>query len=367
MGKEISYKKPTNYEFTREEVIQLVYKKRKKLLLFVLVALVIGIISVMLTPREYQSSAIIVPQISSSPSVNKKYSKIAALAGINLKTNESPSLLPTVYPIIISSTPFRKEILQTPLKFNGVEDTITLSYYLDNLKKTPFIDKVKKYTIGLPGLIINSLKSKPAVMATVAEDSTLNYLSARELSQFGFLEESVTINFNDIDGYIEVVGRMPEPIASAQLTKRVHELLQNYIIEYNIEKSQDELVYLEGRLEEAEKSFFSKRAIYGNYLDSNRNIISSYSQNRADQYKIEYELAHSIYAELSSQLETAKLQVKKDTPIFTIIKPVTVPVEPVSRNAIVTIGLCVFLGTVAALIVILFNYSKQFIRHYVSS
>ena len=72
MGKEISYKKPTNYEFTREEVIQLVYKKRKKLLLFVLVALVIGIISVMLTPREYQSSAIIVPQISSSPSVNKK-------------------------------------------------------------------------------------------------------------------------------------------------------------------------------------------------------------------------------------------------------------------------------------------------------
>ena len=366
MEKEISYNDTKKYTFTREEVIEVIYNKRKKLLFVILISMIIGVLIVLLTPRRYDTSVIIVPQISSSPTVNKKYSKIAALAGINLKTNESPSLLPTVYPIIISSTPFRKEILKTPLKLNGQKDTVTLSYYLTHLKKTPFIDKVKTYTIGLPGLIINSLKSDPVEIKNVVNDSTLNWLTPAEISQFGFLDEAVRINFNDIDGYIEVVGSMPEPLASAQLTKRVHELLQTYIINYNVEKSIDELLYLEGRLEEAEENFFSKRAIYGSYLDRNQNMISSYSQNRADQYKIEFELAYSIYSELSSQLESTKLQVKKDTPIFTIIKPVTVPVEPASRGSLTIMVLSLLIGITIGLIWILFRYSI-FFKHYFAS
>ena len=165
----------------------------------------------------------------------------------------------------------------------------------------------------------------------------------------------------------EVTGKMPEAIASAQLTKTVHELLQNYIINYNIEKSQDELTYLEGRLEEAEDNFFSKRATYGEYLDRNKNITSSYSQNRANQYKNEYELVYSLYSELSSELENAKLQVKKDTPVFTIIKPVTVPLEPLSRGGLLIMGLFVFIGTTVGLVWIFFRYSILFMKYYFSS
>ena len=366
MEEEISYNDIKDYKFTREEVIQIGYSKRKKLLFFVLVAMVIAVFIILITPREYESSVIIVPQIGASPGVNKKYSKIAAMAGIKLKTNENLSLLPTLYPIIVSSTPFRKEILQTPLKLNGKKDVVPLSDYLAQRKK-PFIDKVENYTLGLPGLIINSFISKPAAVKYEIADSTLQWLTPREISQFSFLDDAINIKYNDIDGYVEVIGKMPEAIASAQLTKAVHELLQNYIINYNIEKSKDELLYLEGRLEEAENNFFMKRATYGEYLDRNKDIVSSYSQNRANQYKNEYELVYSLYSELSSELENTKLQVKKDTPVFTIIKPVTVPLQPLSRGGLIIMGLFTFIGATVGLIWIFFRYSMLFLRNYFSS
>ena len=38
-----------------------------------------------------------------------------------------------------------------------------------------------------------------------------------------------------------------------------------------------------------------------------------------------YNVANSIFNEMSKQLEQAKMQVKKDTPVFTIVQPVKVP------------------------------------------
>jgi hypothetical protein len=364
MSEETITKNYHKLHITREDVIRTLVIKRRVVLLFMVLFFIFSIVFLLLRTKEYTSSAIIIPQIDSSRGISQKYSKIAALAGINLKKGESLNILPTTYPIIISSTPFLKEMLQTPLTVQGQEGTVTLSYYLSEVKTTPFLDVLAKYTIGLPALILSNFKTNEQSDIGVKSDSTLYILNATELSQVGFVKNALTVNYNDIEGYVEVSGVMSKPMASAELTRAAHELLQKYIIEYNIQKSKDELDFIEGRMKEVERDFFAKREIVGNFKQRNLNIASSISKNKEEQYEFEYELAFSLYSDLAGQLESAKLQVKKDTPIFTIVKPVTLPNKSSSQSAVIIILVYLFLGGGLGIIWVLYRGFAKSVKDY---
>ena len=63
------------------------------------------------------------------------------------------------------------------------------------------------------------------------------------------------------------------------------------------------------------------------FVDKNINISSSLFQNKLSRIESEVNISASIVQQLASQVEQAKLQVNKDTPVFTTIKPVTIPFE----------------------------------------
>jgi uncharacterized protein involved in exopolysaccharide biosynthesis len=57
-------------------------------------------------------------------------------------------------------------------------------------------------------------------------------------------------------------------------------------------------------------------------------------------------ISESIVQQLASQVEQAKLQVNKDTPVFTTIKPVTIPFErSAPKRSLIVISFA-FLGLV---------------------
>lgn len=55
---------------------------------------------------------------------------------------------------------------------------------------------------------------------------------------------------------------------------------------------------------------------------------------------------YTIYSELAKQLEQAKIQVKQDTPVFTIIEPVSVPTNKSKPNRPMILFIWLFLGGV---------------------
>ncbi|GHC58353.1 Wzz/FepE/Etk N-terminal domain-containing protein [Ulvibacter litoralis] len=351
-----------------EDILLHIIKRRRFVIIFGICFFVLGLALAILSTKKYTSKAVIVPQMNSSQGVSKKYAKIASLAGINLNSGESSNILPTIYPLILSSAPFQKELLKTPLTIKGQDSTVSLTNYLSNIRKPSFLDKVKKYTIGLPGLLINSLKSKPKATASAGfrKDTTLFEFTPVEKGQIGFLDGAVEVKYNDLDGYIEIIGTLEEPLASAELAQRAYKLLEQYVIEYNIQKSKDELTYIQERFVEAEENFFEKRAKLGNYRERNQNLITTSAINRGEQYKIEYDLAYSIYSEISSEFESAKLQVKRDTPIFTVIKPVTVPTEPSYPNKLMIIIKTFFFGIAISIFILLYKYFKPYIKDYIN-
>jgi uncharacterized protein involved in exopolysaccharide biosynthesis len=82
------------------------------------------------------------------------------------------------------------------------------------------------------------------------------------------------------------------------------------------------------------------------FVDKNINISSSLFQNKLSRIESEVNISASIVQQLASQVEQAKLQVNKDTPVFTTIQPVTIPFQrsaPKRSSIVIVFG---FLGIV---------------------
>ena len=65
------------------------------------------------------------------------------------------------------------------------------------------------------------------------------------------------------------------------------------------------------------KNYKTKELVF---VDKNINISSSLFQNKLSRIESEVNISESIVQQLASQVEQAKLQVNKDTPVFTTIK-----------------------------------------------
>lgn len=338
---------------SNDQIIRTFWDKRKYILKVLLVFLVLGVVMAIFSPTKYISRTVILPQVSSPQGFGKKLGGFAKLVGINIGDNAKNEIFPTLYPVIAKSSPFRRQILNTNVN-KSLKDTVNIKDYLNTAKLKGPGDYVKEYTIGLPGKVMGMFRSDKGEQL-VLTDTTLFSYSKEEKRFLDYLEQNVSVSFNEVEGYIEIESIMPDPLPAAQLTKNVQELLQDYIIELNISKAKDELAYLEQRVKEADSVYKDIRDRFGYFRDRNKNYISSVTENRYEQLRTENELAYNVYSQLASQLESAKLQVKRDTPIFTILKPVTVPLEPAGPNKVLIIFTYLILGLLFSALVILFR------------
>ena len=82
------------------------------------------------------------------------------------------------------------------------------------------------------------------------------------------------------------------------------------------------------------------------FVDKNINISSSLFQNKLSRLDSEVNILETIVQQLASQVEQAKLQVNKDTPVFTTIQPVTIPYEKSAPKRSLIVIVFAFLGLV---------------------
>ena len=84
------------------------------------------------------------------------------------------------------------------------------------------------------------------------------------------------------------------------------------------------------------------------FKDQNLNITSSLYQNQLTRLESQFAVASSVFQEVAGQVEQAKIQVNKDTPIFMIIEPVSVPTKRSKPQRAMMVVICTFLGGVTA-------------------
>lgn len=306
----------------------------------------IGFFIAILTPKEFTTATTMVPQTSSGKQIGGNLSGLAAMAGINLGSMGSESgIAPTLYPQIISSIPFQKELLQTPLTIEGQKNKVTYADYYTNIHRPGVLGTLKKYTIGLPGVIIKAIKGKSENQFPSNENQLLS-VTNDEYELIKQLQDQVALDVHLKDGYVTLSANMPEAIASAELAKKAQELLQQYIIDYKVQKSKDQLHFIQERYNEKERIFKTKQQELARFKDRNQFMNSALAQTSFEIIQSEYNVSEKVYSELAKQLETQKIQVKEDTPVFAVLNPVAVPIKKSKPNRPITLVIFTFLGVV---------------------
>lgn len=312
------------------EVVRKLWAKRKFILKVAVVFACLGILVALFSAKEYTASCIMVPQ-TGEKGASGGLGGLAAMAGINLgNVGGGDVLSPKIYPKILSSVPFQKELMLEKIKFDEYEQPIRLlDYYTgDEYKKFSLTGVILKYTIGLPGVIIRAIRGEqPEVVVPKGSGLPIQTLSKDENLCMKALKDKVVLNVNDKDGVVTLSATMSEPIAAAQLASLVQVMLQRYITEFKIEKAQAKLKFIEERYADAKKQFELKQEELAQFRDANRNFASAIAKTNEERLNNEYSVALGVYSELAKQREQANIQVKEDTPVFTIVEPVTVPSE----------------------------------------
>jgi len=140
-----------------------------------------------------------------------------------------------------------------------------------------------------------------------------------------------------------------DKIISAQVAQTAETLLQEKIIEFKVKSSKELLDFTSNQYNEKKIAFEKLQDDRAVFVDKNINISSSLYQNKLSRIESELSIAQTVVQQLASQVEQAKLQVNKDTPVFTTIKPVTVPFEKSAPKRSVIVIIFIFLGLIISI------------------
>lgn len=305
-----------------------IWSQRKKIVTIVFIFFIIGLVVAIFSPKEFTASSTFVPQSSESNKTGGSLGGLASLAGINLgNIGGGSEIPPSLYPKIVSSVTFRKALLDATLNVEGLDKQVTYREYFEDIYSPGGVVLIKKYTIGLPGVLIKAIRGEVNDDTIIKTDNELIKITNEEFEHFKRLESQLSVAPNDKEGFVTLSFLMPEPVMAAQMAAYAQELLQKDVIAYKISNAREQLKFTEERFEEKKAEFEQIQARLSGFRDRNQNIVSAAAQNQLQRLEAEYNFAFNIYTELAKQLEQAKLQVAKDTPIFSIIQPVTVPTE----------------------------------------
>ena len=345
------------------ELIKRFWEKRMFIVKVTAVFLCLGLFIAIFSSEEYTAQCVVVPQTGEG-GVSSSLSGLASLAGFSLGSmGSAEELSPMVYSNVMNNINLQKEMINTKIYFDRWGKELTLLDYFTNeeYQRTSVLGYVKKYTIGLPFLILGAIRGeKDDDVAITGADGKIAMLTQQEDDCIKALKERTTLAVNDKDGYVSISATMPEPLAAAALAETYMNLLQKYVSEFKIEKAKADYNFINQRYLEAREEYSKKQEEYARFKDANRIITTAMAATREEQIKNDYDLAYSLYSELSRQLIQAEIKVKENTPIFTVVEPVIVPRERSKPRRLMTLVAFGFLGGVLSCgAVLAFDFLKK--------
>lgn len=308
-------KDPFSDEIDLTEPLKKIYNFKKIILLSTLLASVIGVIIALVLPVKYSSSTIFIPQ--NQESNNSSLSGVASLVGVNLGGNSLGGEIPSsMYPQIAYSPKFKRLIL----------------------------DKIidEKNNLNLKDYIINYYNIDNEIL----DNNSPLFVSEIEEKCFKILDDIISISVNQKDGFVTINCIMPVAEYSAILANESKEILQKIIIQNKIESANQNLKFSQEQLYEKKMEFNEIQRKLSSFKDSNLNLVNSFIINQQDKLEAEFQIINAVVTELSKQVETAKLQVRKDTPVFSTIKEALIPnkrISPKRTQLVIIFGIFGFI------------------------
>ena len=333
---------------------------RKKVYKAAGIGLVVGVIVAISIPKQYTVEVTLSPEMG-----NNKEGGLSGLAASFLGSgvtmgDGTDALNASLSADIVSSTPFLLELsaMEIPVTKNEV---MTLNTYLDE-ETSPWWS----YVIGFPGMVIGGVKSLFTEEDEIASfDKTSQgaiELSKKESKKIAALKKMITASVDKKTSMTSVTATFQAPKVAAVVADSVVKKLQEYIIDYRTFKAKEDCIYLEKLFKERQQEYYAAQKKYADYLDSHDNLILQSVRAEQERLQNDMSLAYQVYSQVASQLQVARAKVQEEKPVFAIVEPAVVPLEPSGTSRKIYVLAFIFLSVC---IVIFWNlFGKDFLNKF---
>lgn len=335
------------------EYARKLWAARKLLLKVAGIAVIVGVVIALTTPKQFTVNVTLAPEMSKGGSGS--LSGIASMLGVGGLSmgNDADALNVTLYPNIVSSTPFILDLMDTPVRMIDPElpDT-TLVGYLKEYTSSSLMGTV----MSLPFKAIGAIKS--LFNSDEEEDNQgINpfHLTLKQAKIVNGLKQKIVASVDKKTGVTTVSVTMQDPMVAAILTDTVIGKLKEHITHYRVSKAEEVCKYWEQQYNERQNEYYEKQQLYANFMDANKNVILQSVRIEQERLQNEMNSALDIYRSVTAQLQMAKSKVQEAKPVFAIVEPATVPLKPSGTSRKMILIVVVFLAVAATAAWILFG------------
>lgn len=330
------------------ELLASLWKGKSFIIKAIVISSIFGVLVAFLIQNKYVASTTFIPQYSSDQAPSG-LGGIAALAGINLSSlGGSKEIPPNLYPNIMVSLPFRLELLDEEVVWEG--EKYSFREYL-NMKNNGVLDSILEFIMDLPNLLRKSNKNE-----NTKSSSDIIVLSEDDYDLMLLLDKSIEVSLNEKEGYVVLSVKDESPVIAAQIANAAGRMLQGYIINFKIRESQDLLDFTNRQWGKFENELYALQDSLAAFKEQNMDITSLFIQNSLMRLETKSRMINEVYNELAIQKAQAELQVQKDTPVFQIIDPVSIPNKKSEPKRVVILMLFFFVSLIMSSLWILVRH-----------
>lgn len=334
------------------EYARKLWAARKLLMKVAGIAVIVGVVVALTTPKQYTVNVTLAPEASKSSSSLSGIASMLGVSGLSAG-NDADALNVTLYPNIVSSTPFILDLLDTQVSMIDKEkpDT-TLIGYLKEHTSSSLLGTIKSLPFKTIAGIMSLFKSEEE-----ESDDTINpfHLTKKQAKVVEGVKKQIITNVDKKTGVTTVSVTMQDPMVAAILMDTVITKLKEHITHYRVSKSQNNCNYWEQLYNESRNDYHKKQKLYANYVDANKNVVLQSVRIEQERLQNEMNSALEVYRSVTTQLQMARAKVQEEKPVFTVIEPTTVPLNPTGTSRKMILIVIVFLAVAGAAAWVLFG------------
>ncbi len=327
------------------DILRRIIAIRKSLYKAAGIGLVAGIIIALSIPKQYTVSVTLSPEVSSGKSGSGLASMAASFLGTSIGSDSPDALNASLAPDIVASTPFLLELFNARVIDQDKTIDTTFTAYLEK-EKVPWWG----YILKAPGIAISGIKSllgeKEKSTTESAPKGTIE-LSEEDAKKLESLRKLITAEVDKKTAITTLTVTLQDPKVTATVADSVVAKLQQYITAYRTSKAKEDCAYLETLYKERQQEYYEAQQRYARYVDANSNMVFQSTMAERERLQNDMSLAYQVYSQVAQQLQIARAKVQEEKPVFAVVEPAVVPLQPSGTSRkIIVIGI-IFLAVCA--------------------
>lgn len=308
------------------ELAKVIWTKRLFIFKVTGVFILFGLIIAYTSPKEYKTSCILIPEvIEGGGGLGGSLGGLAALAGVDLGgiSGAGSTINPGLYRSVARSTPFLLQLMNEEFYFEEIGKTVSLYEYYLYYRRTSLVSKI----ISIPFYIVELLNLEKNSINAIIEIDDIISLTKYQEGVAEHLKERILVTMDWDLNLVTIEVELQDPKVAAKVVAFTQSYITRYVESYAVSKGREQLMFVEKQFQEKKREFEQIQMDLASFRDKNQFVNTASAKSEEERLRSRYNLSFNIFNQLAQQVETIKLQINEDKPVFSVLEPVKVPTE----------------------------------------